>query len=71
MAQTISRPVDRRLVGLPEAAAYAGCSTKTLRRRVADGSITAYRMGPRLLRIDLNELDAALRPIPTAGGDAA
>ena len=61
----------RRLESLPRGAEYLGVSTKTMRRYIADGRITGYRAGPRLIRIDLNELDAMLRPIPTAGGDAA
>lgn len=61
----------RRLAGIPQAAAYAAVSTKTIRRRIADGTLTGYRFGPRTLRVDLNELDDALRPIPTAGGDVA
>lgn len=56
----------RRLVSLDAAATYAACSTKTLRRRISDGSLTGYRLGPRLLRIDLDELDAMLRPVPSA-----
>jgi len=60
-------PQSRRLVSLPDAADYASCSTRTLRRRISDGSLTGYRMGPRLIRVDLAELDNLLRPIPTAG----
>lgn len=56
---------SRRLATLPAAAEYAACSVKTIRRRVADGTIPAYKLG-RLLRVDLNDLDHALRPIPTA-----
>ena len=29
---------------------------------------TGYRVGPRLIKVDLNELDAMARPIPTARG---
>ncbi|MGD8151418.1 helix-turn-helix domain-containing protein [Ornithinimicrobium sp. Y1694] len=57
---------SRRLVTLDAAAEYAACSTKTLRRRISDGSLTGYRLGPRMLRIDLDELDAMLRPVPSA-----
>jgi excisionase family DNA binding protein len=64
-------PPRRSLATLPEAADYAACSVKTLRRRIADGTLTGYRFGPRALRVDLNELDDALRPIPTARGGAA
>jgi excisionase family DNA binding protein len=63
----------RRLESIQHAAEYAGVSVKTIRRRIADGGLTGYRMGPRLIRVDLNEVDMMLRPIPTAGGgnDAA
>lgn len=61
----------RRFVSISDAAEYAACNPKTIRRRIADGALKGYRMGPRLVRVDLNELDAMLRPIPTAGGDAA
>ncbi len=57
----------RRLAPLIDAAAYAGVHPRTLRRRIADGALTGYRMGPRLIRVDLNELDELLRPIPAAG----
>ncbi len=67
--RTPAPPVaPRRLAPLSNAADYARCSTKTLRRYIAAGRLTGYRMGPRLIRVDLNELDAILRPIPTAGG---
>ncbi len=56
----------RRLVSLAEAAEQAGCNPKTIRRRVADGSLTGYRMGPRLIRVDLNELDGLFAQIPAA-----
>ena len=50
-----NRPT-RRFASLPETAEYLGVSTKTVRRRVADGTFTAYRCGPRLTRLDLNEV---------------
>ena len=37
-----------------------------MRRRIADGDITGYRLGPRIIRVDLAELDATFRPIPAA-----
>jgi excisionase family DNA binding protein len=58
----------RRWVSLSEAADYAGCSVQTLRRRIADGTLSASRFGPRAIRVDLDELENALRPIPTAAG---
>lgn len=62
----------RRLASLTEAADYLGTCVKTIRRYIAAGKLTGYRAGPRLIRVDLDELDAMLSPIPTAGtGDAA
>lgn len=62
----------RRQYASPEGAAeYLCCSVKTIRRMVSRGQLTAYRVGPRLLRVDLAELDRALAPIPTCSGDAA
>jgi excisionase family DNA binding protein len=56
----------RRLVRLAVAATYADVSTRTLRRYISHGRLTGYRVGPRLIKVDLNELDAIARPIPTA-----
>lgn len=67
-----STTAARRLASINQAAEYAACNPKTIRRRISDGSLTGYRMGKRLIRVDLNEMDALMRPIPTVGGpDAA
>ena len=54
----------RRLASLQVGAEYAGVHVNTLRRRIAEGAVTGYRFGPRLIRVDLDELDAMLRAIP-------
>ena len=66
-------PRGKRFASVQIGAQYSGLSEKTLRRYIADGRLTGYRLGARLLRIDLNELDALFKAIPTAGGgtDAA
>ncbi|WP_433956008.1 excisionase family DNA-binding protein [Janibacter indicus] len=62
----------RRWVSLDDAAAYVSVSPLTIRRRIADGSLTGYRLGrSRTIRIDLDELDEMLRPIPVGGGVGA
>lgn len=43
-----------------------GVSEKTLRRYIAEGKITGYRLGPRLIRVDLDEIEQLLKPIPAA-----
>jgi excisionase family DNA binding protein len=63
-------PPPRRLGSIPTAAEMAVCSTKTIRRLIAQGDLTGYRLGSRMIRVDLNELDEIMRPIPTSG-DAA
>ena len=61
------------LVSLAAAAEQCSVSTKTIRRRISDGTLTAYRIGPRLIRVDQVEIESLLRPIPSAatvaGGD--
>jgi len=54
-----------RTGSIDAAAKTLGCSTKTVRRYIADGRLTGYRMGPRLIRLDMAEVAALLSPIPT------
>lgn len=46
-------------------------STKSIRTMVADGTIPAYRLGRRQLRFRADEVDNALRRVPTTtrGGE--
>lgn len=63
-----SHPVPKRLASLENARKYMDVADiKTVRRYIASGLLTGYRMGDRLLRVDLNEVDQMLRPIPTGG----
>lgn len=69
MLSTTKPPATRRRLGtIADAAEFARVNPKTIRRRIADGSLTGYRIGPRAIRVDLDELDGLLRPIPAAGG---
>ena len=67
---TTTRP-PRQWETVASGAAYAQVSTKTIRRRILDGSLPAHRVGPRLLRIDRADLDRLFRPVPAGGSDAA
>jgi excisionase family DNA binding protein len=53
-------------VSLDEAAEIMSLSTRTIRRRISDGTIPAYQCGRRPIRVRLDELEAALRRIPSA-----
>ena len=54
--------VRRRYVKIAEAADYLQVTDRTIRQMIADGRLTGYRNGNRLVRLDLNELDAAMKP---------
>lgn len=47
---------------LTEAAEIAKTSRQTVRRMIADGRLTGYRVGTRGVRVDLNEI-RNLRPM--------
>lgn len=57
-----SPPLAPRFLNVTQAAAYLGISTRSLHRRLVDGTVIANRVGPRLLRFDREQLDALARP---------
>lgn len=64
------QPVRRRhtaarkhLVTIADAADYLAVTPLTIRRRIQAGELKAYRVGPRIVRVDLNEIDALLEPV--------
>lgn len=63
-------PITQHYVAIKDAAEFTGTSVKTIRRRISDGTLTGYRFGPRVLRVDLRELERTLRPLPTVRGAA-
>ena len=51
----------RRWASVPQAAAYIDVHPRTVREMVKDGRLTGYYgLGERAVRVDLNEVDAAL-----------
>ncbi|WP_373199833.1 helix-turn-helix domain-containing protein [Mycobacterium marinum] len=70
MPRNTSRPLANRrerrhpeLIGLQAAADYCDVSYRTLRRWIAGGRIKAVRVGPRLLKVDVADLDSLLQPV--------
>lgn len=61
---TTSRSASRDFETLREAADRLGVSDRTLRRRIADGDLIAYRLGKRLIRVRTTDVDALLRTFP-------
>ncbi len=59
------RADSQQWVTINAAAECMGVSPKTIRRRIADGSLPAWRVGPRLIRVNLADVEhVLLRRIP-------
>ncbi|WP_082957342.1 AlpA family transcriptional regulator [Mycolicibacter heraklionensis] len=58
----------KKAVDLARAAEYLGVSVQSVRRRIAEGNLPAFRVGPKSVRVYLQDLEALKRPI---GGGAA
>jgi excisionase family DNA binding protein len=66
MTQTTAA-AERRLVDVKTAAAYAGVSDDTVRRWIAAGKLpSARRVGVKLIRLDLADIDAISTPANAA-----
>jgi excisionase family DNA binding protein len=53
-------------VSIAEASELLNVHHHTLRRWVSAGRITGYRLGPRLLRVKLADVENLARQLPTA-----
>lgn len=60
----------RRWLSQIEAGEYVGVTDRTIRNWIARGVLPASRVrGSRSIRIDIADLDALMRPVPSAAGD--
>lgn len=65
--ETVTTETPRRtqfgdLLTIRQVAEYLGCSETTVRNRTREGSLKAVRMGPRMIRVRRDDLDAILQP---------
>jgi excisionase family DNA binding protein len=60
---TSSPLAERTLATIPEVARMYGVADRTIRRRVYDGSLRAYKIG-KSVRIDLDDAETAFRFSP-------
>lgn len=68
--QSIQHSGRHRFASILETAEYLGVNHKLVRKMLAEGRVYGYRLpGSKLIRIDLDELDATLRA-NTLGGAA-
>ncbi|OQZ89519.1 hypothetical protein BST11_16960 [Mycobacterium alsense] len=50
-------------LGIPEAAAYLDVDHKTIRRLIAAKRLPGYRLGNRIIKVKIADLDAVLTPM--------
>ena len=64
---------NTRYATVKAAAKHWNVSTRTIRRRIAEGKLKAVRVGPRSIRVAVEDVEQLGEPIPTATdhGDAA
>ena len=66
MARKAKPEPEPRYALFGEAVDYANVPPGTMRDWIRRGLLPAYRIGPRLLQIDLNDIDRLRRRVPTA-----
>jgi len=55
-----------RMISLDAAGDRLSLDQRTIRKWIAEGRLTGYRVGTKALRVDIDEVDALAKPIPTA-----
>jgi excisionase family DNA binding protein len=67
----VATPTARRWLTQAEAADRLAVTDRTIRNYIARGHLRGYRIrGSRAIRLDLAEVDALVRPIPSAASSA-
>jgi len=59
---------SNELLQVQQAALIGNCSANTIRNLIARGDLTAYRFGPRMIRVRRQDLEGLLKPYQ--GGQA-
>lgn len=54
------------MLTIQQAAEAIGVTDKTIRRRISEGTLLAYRVGPRAIRVDRDSLLTLARPLGAA-----
>jgi excisionase family DNA binding protein len=58
-----------RKISIAQVAEQYEVSTRTIRRYIADGRLTAYRIGPRMIRLDVDQVRRQLDGDPVSATD--
>ncbi len=59
-------PTPPQWLSSQDAAGRYGVAVQTLRRAISRRELKAARLGPRIIRVRVDDLDATFRPIPSA-----
>lgn len=59
------------MLSVTSAATVAGVCVGTIRNRIKDGSLPAYRLGPKLLRIARSDVERLFQPVGATDALAA
>lgn len=54
--------LPRRWASIQQTAEHLDVTDRTVRQMIADGRLRGYRNGHKVIRLDLNEVDAAMEP---------
>jgi excisionase family DNA binding protein len=57
-----TRPQPAAMLSITDTAHYLNVTTRTIRQMIADRRLRAYSLGPRVVRLRLDEIDAAMTP---------
>jgi excisionase family DNA binding protein len=61
-----------KLISVEAAAAHLSISPRSVRRYIAEGTLRGYRIaGRRLVRVNQDDVDALIAPIPAVSGKSA
>jgi excisionase family DNA binding protein len=71
MPKKASTTESPRFETIKQAASRNAISKDTIRRRIASGELTAYRLGDRIIRLNPGEVDELFRPISAVQGRRA
>lgn len=61
--QSEEAATQRRWATMQQTADYMSVTVRTVREWIAQERITGYRINARVIRVDLNEVDAAFEPM--------
>jgi excisionase family DNA binding protein len=65
----VHRGFPAKPASIKEAASHLSVSKDTIRRRIASGELQAFKAGPKLIRVDLDEAEKLFKIIPTVAGE--